>query len=297
VSRDLPFVLKKSAFVVGSVFGLFLLAALPEMFHVQGGILHVDMAALPRSIAAYVRGLFTGESLTYGTSWSPRSFLDTLGYTLPTSLRYAGIALLISLALGLGFGMALGDRRRERLQDLLGGLGMIPDFILALLLQIGVVALFQATGVRLARIASISVTDQAVVLPLIVLTVLPTIYLMRDVSNRVFQVAAEEYVLVARAQGLSRARTAWRHVFPHALAHVRGNATKLVAIMLGNLFIVEYLFNLRGVTRLVFVWANWRYYQFDLVFNSLVVTIGLFLILVIAMRLLLRTLQEVVVRL
>jgi ABC-type dipeptide/oligopeptide/nickel transport system permease component len=296
-SISIPPIIRRPAYLLGCLLGLFLIAGLPEVFYVQGGVLHVDPLALPRSIAGYVHGLFTGESFTYGAHWASRSFIDTLRYTLPTSLRYSSIALTISLLLGLSFGVLLGARRREAAQDLLGGVGVLPDFVLALLLQIAVVAIFKETGLRLARTASISVEEQAVLLPLIVLSVLPTVYLMRDVSHRVFEVSTKEYVLVARAQGLSTARTTWRHVLPHALVHVRANATKLAALMLGNLFIVEYLFNLRGVTRLLFAWAGSRYYEFALVFNSLVVTIGLFFILVIAMRLLLSAIQEAAARL
>src|SRR5690606_33041650 len=155
---------------------------------------------------------------------------------------------------------------KEWMKDTIGFLGTIPDFILVIFLQLGVVSIYQSTGFRLARVASRSADENAYLLPLITLTLIPAIYLIRTLSERTYDVLSEDYILTAKAKGLKKRVIYINHVIRNVLPFLKADLHKVLAIMMSNLFIVEYLFNIRGITAMLF---GGTMYQYNLIVNTL----------------------------
>lgn len=291
-------VLRPVLALAGAAFAVLLLASVPLMLTVSpagdGLALHLD--AFPRVAFEYTRGLWSGESLVYRRGGTDVSFLQVTLHTFPTSLLYAGGACLATILLGTLLGTWLGAAKRQHVQDLLGALGAVPDFVLVLLLQILVVAFYQSTGVRLARVASIARDEPALLLPLLVLSLIPTAYLLKGVSTTTREIIGRDFVTAAKARGLGRFQVLRRHVLPHAVLHGQASAAKVAALLVGNLFIVEYLFNIPGVTGVLFEYAYrgfYREYQPQLVVNSLIAIIALYAILLLLTRVLAAALMKV----
>ncbi|NLT35111.1 MAG: ABC transporter permease subunit [Gaiellales bacterium] len=257
--------------LLGTILAVFLLAALPEAVRLSDGGLELHASAFWHTAADYISGLRDGSSLQYerGAFNQTDHFLPAAGRALATSLPYAGLACAIALTLSLGLGLALGGTKREHLHDLVSGVGSIPDFILVLVLQIAAVAVYQATGWRIARVATISSEQQALLLPLIVLSVIPTAFLLKGTAGVVRTTLGQEFIRTALAQGLSRGQLLRRHVLPHALLHVEAGSSRLAALIVGNLFIVEYLFNIPGLGRLAFTYVFWHSYQPNVAINTM----------------------------
>jgi peptide/nickel transport system permease protein len=281
--------MKRLLSVIGAVLAVVLLAALPDMVSTGEGRVTFRLSALFSDAGGYIRGVFNGQSFLYRTSdYYGRALLPDLRQPMLTSLRYTAIAAVAAVVIGTLGGMLLAARRRENLKDVVSVVGVVPDFVLVLVLQVAVVAVYKATGYRIARIATISSDQVALFLPLLVLTLLPAVFVLRSVSNRTYMLSTEEYILVARAQGLSRFAIYRRHLAPNVVQGLRADLHKIAAMLLSNLFIVEYLFNIRGVTYLVFYYAGLRGgYQYNLVLTAFFGVLILYTVLYSGLRLLL----------
>jgi peptide/nickel transport system permease protein len=61
----------------------------------------------------------------------------------------------------------------------------------------------------------------------------------------------KQYIDTAKGKGIGRFRILWRHVLPNTLLSVFHQSRNILWFMLSNLLMVEYLFNIYGVTTLV----------------------------------------------
>jgi peptide/nickel transport system permease protein len=295
--RSLSLVRLLIAVLVGLA-ALMLLAAVPDIWHRDiDGVLTFDLSTVPENISAYVRGVFNGDSWRFRETWYERSFMSTMWPRTVRSLFYLLTSGLAATAVGLALGAWLTASRRDRLREIITFAGAVPDFVLALLLQIGVVAVYKSTGVRIARVASLTNAEPALLLPLIALIVVPAVYLLRTVSARAYVVAAEDYVLVAKATGIGRLRIWVSQIMPNLTAFVRADLAKICGMMIANFFIVEYLFSLKGVTALVFSFGISYSYQYALVMNSFLLMILMYAIMYATLRLFIRLVDEVATRL
>jgi peptide/nickel transport system permease protein len=281
--------MKRLLSAIGAVLAVVLLAALPDMVSTGEGQVTFRLSALFSDAGGYIRGVFNGQSFLYHTSdYYGRPLLVDLWQPFVTSLRYAAIAAAAALFLGTLGGMLVVAWRRENLKDVVSVVGVVPDFVLVLVLQVAVVAVYKATGFRIARIATITRDQAALLLPLLILTLLPAVFVLRSVSNRTYMLTTEDYVRVARAQGLSRFTIYRRHLAPNVLLGLRADLHKIVAMLLSNLFIVEYLFNVRGITYMVFYYGGrGDGYQFNLVLTSFFGVLLLYALIYSGLRLML----------
>lgn len=280
-------------FIVGAGM-LMVLAAVPDAVRMDDAdLIAVKPAAVVEDISSYIRGVFTGDAWTYGNAWYRRDFFENMPPRFLRSLRYLLTSALLATTLGLIVGAWLTATRRDRLKDVVTFAGAMPDFILALLLQIAVVAVYRSTGFRIARVASITNEDAAVLLPLISLTLIPAVYLIRTISARAYVIASEDFVLVSKATGLSRSRIWLAQIAPNLTAFLRADLAKVCGMMLANFFIVEYLFNVKGVTTLLFSFGPTSPYDYNLVMNSFLAMILLYVIIYLALRIFVRAIDTV----
>jgi len=287
---------KRRLAVLGVVLlAILVLAAGPDVLHAHEGVLVFRPRAVVDDLVAYVRGLEDGASFTYGV-WDNRSFLPGLGSRVLTSYLYMVAAGLLALVLGPLLGIWLTAGRHDRATDVVAAAGAVPDFILALLLQIGVVALYKSTGFRLAHVATIDSSRPAILLPLLVLTVVPTIYLLRSVSSRVYQVTSEQYILAAKARGLGRVRIYLTHVLPNVTRFLSADLPRVAGVILADFFIVDYLFNLHGITTLIFFYGMKGGYRYSLAVNGMLVAVALYLAVYLALRAFVALVESAAVR-
>src|SRR5699024_11970577 len=100
-------------------------------------------------------------------------------------------------------------------------------------------------------------------------------------SERTYHVLMEDYVLMAKSKGLKKSTIIAQHVIRNVLPYLKADLHGVLAIMMGNLFIVEYLFNIHGVTKFIFSDAV---YQFNLTFNGLLTLVFLYFFLYWSIR-------------
>jgi peptide/nickel transport system permease protein len=166
----------------------------------------------------WLGGVLRGD---LGTSWlSGRSVLGLFLERVPVSAELAVLAVGWSLCLGIPLGVVSATRRggaRDGMIRLLATLGLsLPAF-------------WQGT----------------------VLILLFSVYLTRMSRSSMLDVLGREYVRTAQAKGLAAARVTYHHALRNALIPVVTVAGVQLGYVVGGLVVVEDVFTLPGVGRLL----------------------------------------------
>ncbi|KAA5604991.1 ABC transporter permease [Roseospira marina] len=215
----------------------------------------LDQPAVWRYLT-WIGGLLQGHfqnSLTYGVPVD-----ELLAPRLAVSLPLAALSLSLAVALALPLGV-LAAARRGRATDTailaLGQLGVaVPNFWLGILL----VLLFAVTlhwlpaGGFPGWEAGVGPGLAALILPAVALALPQAAILTRVTRSAVLEVLGEDYMRTARAKGLSRAAALWHHGLRNAMIPVVTILGLQFSFLLAGTIIIENVFNLPGVGRLIF---------------------------------------------
>ncbi|MEP6801655.1 MAG: ABC transporter permease [Acidobacteriota bacterium] len=200
--------------------------------------------------------------LDFGESFvDRRPVLDRIEEALPYTLVLNGLALLLTLAIAVPLGVVTGGRPEGALDRasgaLLFALYSLPAFWAALLLQ----ALFSVRlrwlplyGVVSDSPEGIGLADRAshLVLPVVCLTYGSLAFFARLIRASVAETRNADYVLAARARGLSRREALWKHAFRNALLPLVTLLGLVLPGLLSGSVIIERIFAWPGVGRLYF---------------------------------------------
>ena len=235
--------------------------ATPESLAALEKKLGLDQAPLQRYLG-WVGGLLQGhtvDSYSYGTP-TAELILERLQVTLPL----AGLAMALTTVLALALGVYAASRH-NRIGDVgvmaLSQLGIaIPSFWFAILLILlfavklqwvsagGFPGWFEEEGGP----GGIGPGLRALLLPAVALALVQAAILARVTRSSVLEVMREDFVRTARAKGLSRRATLWKHVLRNAMIPVLTIMGLQFANLITGTIVVENVFVLPGIGRLVF---------------------------------------------
>ncbi|RYF23316.1 MAG: ABC transporter permease [Comamonadaceae bacterium] len=233
--------------------------ASPEAVAQLATQLGLDQPALQR-YGQWVRGLLVadlGTSHAYGTPVRDL-VLERLALTVPLAVMAMALATVLAITAGV-----YAAARHNRWGDV-GVMGLaqigiaVPNFWFAILL----ILLFsvklqwfsaggfpgwteEAGGGPLQAL-------QALLLPAIALAVVQAAILARITRSAVLDVLREDFVRTARAKGLSERAALWGHVLRNAMIPVVTVMGLQFANLLAGTIVVENVFYLPGLGRLIF---------------------------------------------
>ena len=234
-------------------------SATPESLKALSAKLGLDQPPLAR-YAAWMKGLAVGDmgiSISYDTPVLDL-VLQRIAVTLPLALMAMALTTVLALALGI-----YAASNHNRVGDVgvmgLSQLGMaIPNFWFAILL----ILLFSVKLQWFSAGGFPGWTEddgggvwegfKALVLPAVALAVVQAAILARITRSAVLDVLREDFVRTARAKGLSQRQVLWRHVLRNALVPVLTVMGLQFANLLTGTVVIENVFSLPGLGRLVF---------------------------------------------
>ena len=242
--------------------------------------LGLDRPALERYLL-WVGGLLQGDLGTSITYRMPVATLvaERLAVTIPLSL----LAILLSTVLALPLGVAAAanrDRPVDRTVLVFSQIGVaVPNFWIGLLLILlfsTALGWFPAGGFP-GWGAGAWPALKALLLPAVALALPQAAVLTRVTRSATLEVMSADFVRTARAKGVDRRGTLWRHVVPNALIPVTTILGLQLSFFFGGAILVENVFNLPGLGRL----AHQALAQRDLVVIKDVVLIFSGLVIVV----------------
>lgn len=208
--------------------------------------------SLPTQYFLYLKGLATldlGTSLTYQRP-VVQLLMDSLPITIFLTLTSTVFSLLVSFPLGYFAGMhkdQIGDQS-VRVTALVAI--AMPSFWVALLLMMLFSVRFQwfpvggwgETPMEHAK---------ALVLPAFTQSLMTSALLIRNIRNSVVDISVMDYIDFARSKGISERAVKNRHILRNALISTVTLLAMRMAYMLGGSVIIETVFSLPGLGKLM----------------------------------------------
>ena len=233
--------------------------ATPESVAALQARLGLDRPPLQRYLD-WTGGLLQGEtarSISYDTP-TAELISQRMQVTLPLALLAMALTTVLALSLGM-YAAARHNRAGDVGMMAVSQIGMaIPNFWFAILLIL--VFAVHLQWVSAGGFPGWVEDDggglwaglQALILPAVALAMVQAAILARVTRSAVLEVLREDFVRTARAKGLSRRQALWRHVLRNAMIPVLTVAGLQFANLLTGTIVVENVFVLPGLGRLVF---------------------------------------------
>jgi peptide/nickel transport system permease protein len=231
------------------------LAALPTVIGIntEDKTLDWDFTKLPQVYGDFVKELSGGSLGTYHLGSREREISEDIGDNFKTSLYIMVVGVNIGVILSLIFGIFISRFRMTRLVNIfLNVLASIPDFIIIILSLILAVKIYKTTGIRV-----ISLRPDAgainIWFPMVLVGLAPTLYLFKLIAVKYYQISGEDYIRTAVAKGMRLNYINFQHVYKNIEPFILAELTKIVSLAIGNMFIIEYLLNVSGITKFIFL--------------------------------------------
>ncbi|MGM0844763.1 MAG: hypothetical protein ACQEUT_07270 [Bacillota bacterium] len=170
-------------------------------------------------------------------SYSMRIFLMSLTAAVIITFLITILHTLLSLKL------------RKMLNFFIDILESLPDVFIIVGLQLGVILIFKETGTLVAEIAMLN--EEIYFLPVICLTIVPAVFLLKTSILLLNEEEGKQYVDLAKGKGMSPIYILLIHSFRNVMFSLFYRSKIIFAFMLSNLFIIERLFNMKGIMDLL----------------------------------------------
>ena len=203
------------------------------------------------SYAEYIQRLLSGNLGEVGN----QTVVEIIADPVKNSLILVGISLLVAILFGLLLGFISISPRTKRMSSkslaaLTAGSSM-PGFLFGGVLLSGMIyqTLYAGRPRTLLPISGFGV-DEHLILPVLVLSLQPMMYIAKITANLLENELQQDYVRVARSKGLSWMRLLWRHALPNMISPVLLTIGESLRLMVGALVIVEAIFIWPGIGRI-----------------------------------------------
>lgn len=144
---------------------------------------------------------------------------------------------------------------KKIIHSLLFFLQSVPDVVMIAGLQIFLLWIFHKTGVMIIDPVA-GLESNVYILPIFVVSIIPTIQLFQMIYLSINEEEIKEYVEYARAKGLSKSWVLVRHILRNVTITLLTNTKLIFWVIISNLFIVEFLLNMKGYFSFLFKNTN-----------------------------------------
>lgn len=196
----------------------------------------------------YLAGLMRGD-LGPSLRNPGRSVRELIAHALPVSLELGALALLYALLVGLTLGILAAIRPNGWGDHLAMGLALIgiciPGFVLGPLLAL-------QFGLRMEWLPVVGWDTPADrILPVIALGSIYAAYIARLARGGMLEELSKDYIRTARAKGLSETRVILGHALRGGVQPVISFLGPAAAGLLTGAFVVEVIFQIPGLGRII----------------------------------------------
>lgn len=178
---------------------------------------------------------------------------------LPATLLLTALSILLTVVISIPCGI-LAAVRHDRMADLLLRFGSflgnaMPNFFVAMLLM-------EFLGIQLGVLPVISsgMDLQSALMPTLTLAIAMSAKYMRQVRSTVLEELNKDYVLGARARGISERVILWKNVMKASMLTIMTLLALSIGSLLGGTAIIESIFMWDGVGKLAVDAINMRDY-------------------------------------
>jgi peptide/nickel transport system permease protein len=207
-----------------------------------------------------------------------------IGRTLPVTLELAVLSTIIGTVVGVGIGVFSASHSGKWRSAAGQGFSLLslitPTFVIAT----AFVTIFAARFSYMPNAAAFAglfedpwLNLQQMLFPALTLGFALSGTVIRTTRSAYLEASSQEFVRFARSKGVTERRVRWRHVVPNALIPIVTITGIQFGYLLGGTVVVEQVFSLPGLGRLVLTGINQR--EYALVQSTvLVIAVGFVLV-------------------
>ncbi len=200
----------------------------------------------------WLRHLLAGN---LGFSWKlNQSVASLLSTHLPKTIFLVGISTILALLLAIPIGVIQAVRRNKFADHFFNGFSTIfyamPAFLLGILLILVFaikIPIFPPEGPQGEGVGSVFTNFNALILPIISLTLITLALFSRYMRSSVLDNLTEDYVRTAKAKGASERRVLIRHVLRNSLIPIATLLGLSLPGIIAGALITESVFNYPGM--------------------------------------------------
>jgi peptide/nickel transport system permease protein len=213
--------------------------------------------SLPMQYVSWIGGIFHGD-LGKSTATNGESVNRLIADRIPTTFYIGSLAFILGCLMGVTFGTVCALRRGKWIDTvltLIANIGItIPSFFVGVILiyiftyklgwlrpPLGYVTPFTNFGTNI----------QQIIMPVFVLSIFLTASLTRQTRSCMLEVIQQDYIRTAWAKGLMEKMIIIRHTLKNGLIPVVTTMGMHVSLIFGGTVIIETVFNIPGMGRLM----------------------------------------------
>jgi peptide/nickel transport system permease protein len=214
-------------------------------------------SSLPVQYVRWINGILHGD-LGKSTSTNGESVNVLISNRIPTTFYLGVLALILGSVCGITFGTICALRRGKWIDTfltVLANIGItIPSFFIGIILiyiftyKLG--WLRPPTG-YVSPFTNLGINLQQIVMPVVVLSIFLNASLTRQTRSSMLEVIQQDYIRTAWAKGMQEQLIIVRHVIKNGLIPVVTTMGMHVSMIFGGAVIIETVFNIPGMGRLM----------------------------------------------
>jgi len=176
--------------------------------------------------------------------------IQLISERLPASLKLAGLALLISLSLGIPLGVLAAVKRGTAIDTAARSFALIGQSVPIFWLGIVLMYFF---SVQLGWLPTSGYGDwRYFVLPSVSMALFTVAAVTRLVRVSMIDALSSEYIKLARIKGVSETMVVWKHALRNSLIPVLTYMGAFFATMITGAVVIETVFSWPGIGRLAY---------------------------------------------
>ncbi|MCH4210657.1 MAG: ABC transporter permease [Bacilli bacterium] len=232
----------------------------------------------------YLKNLFTTGSFGVGFKmYRFQSVTDVFFSKMAPTMYVNFFSLLLAIPLGLGFGIFAALKKNKWQDQVISVLVMIaisvPSFVYAFLLQyllcyMGDLPLVVSNATTFAQLFTWT-SFRSYIAPILCLSLGTIAGLTRFTRAELTEVLTSDFMLLARAKGLTRGQATTRHALRNAMVPIFPMIMGEFISIIGGSLIIEQFFSIPGVGALYLASINEVDYNFFMFLSMFYVVIGL----------------------
>lgn len=241
MGRIIHYLLRMVCILLG--FCLFL--SIPKLFNVENGQLELTLKNFKLQFENTLQQIihFTQSSIV--EVWLETGIVDRYLYTL----KVLGISILLVTMVGLIISAVViftNGKTRNVLKNIINFSEAIPDLLIIFVLQIFVIILYKNTGIKFLQLYGFS--GDPYFIPIVVVSFLPSLFLAQFFIKVFEEELGKDYVILAKAKGLSFFRIFTVHLFRNVIPLYLVQLRSIIWILLSNIVLIEFIFKIQGFT-------------------------------------------------
>ena len=174
-----------------------------------------------------------------------RTVMSIITTKFPVSAKVGGVAISVSLCLGVPLGCFAAMHKGKFLDNLISVISTcgiaVPSFVICTVLM-------YFLGVNLKILPTYGLTSwKHYIMPVLSLSFYPTAYIMRLMRSSMLDVLGQDYMRTAKAKGLAEQKRIFKHALRNAILPVITYMGPMIAYTLTGSFVVEKIFTIPGL--------------------------------------------------